>query len=331
MPGFDWNGNGEHDVFDTFMDMKMVSDIMDENNSDYSDFDYDDTNCDDDICEFESTTGYSSTHSETESSTSSFQDELKQNLRSKEEVRNEEAQKALESRMIEAKYILSNIKRGLVQNAQNAIYTTENGVTTVSYIYNLPQQFLRRRHKDNGEQIRQNNKTNFLFRDPNLVYHSWVSFDIEPEYSSDFILFEKCLKELASKEKITLKVVIYDLTEGKVYPFPTNIPLAIGSYYLAVKASTSVSDNTDVSNSSEEKLLSDTKSTQDVPFVKEESNTTPVNTKESDVSILLKSIIIVVILCVIAFAICVSGNFGDLGRAVVLIGAAIGGYYILKS
>lgn len=39
MPGFDWNGNGKHDAFDTFMDMKVMSDVSDSTDTLHSDFD----------------------------------------------------------------------------------------------------------------------------------------------------------------------------------------------------------------------------------------------------------------------------------------------------
>jgi len=39
MPGFDWNGNGSHDAFDSFMDMKVMSDVSGSTDTQYSDFD----------------------------------------------------------------------------------------------------------------------------------------------------------------------------------------------------------------------------------------------------------------------------------------------------
>lgn len=99
-----------------------------------------------------------------------------------------------------------------------------------------------RTHKNNGEQLRRNQKTNFLLREPNLVYRAWDTFDIEPEYSFKFHLFMICLRELAEKEHINIENVIHEPHRDNVYPFPIDIDLAVGTYYLAVKATTRISD-----------------------------------------------------------------------------------------
>lgn len=242
MAQFDWNGNGKDDAFDTFMDMKMVSEVIEDNDDGYDDFDRDDTCCEDyENCEDEPERD-SETFSNTTESTLSFQDVLKQNLRTPEVVRNEKSKMELEECEKEAEFVLSIIKNMLIENAQNAVYTEQNGVTTVSCIYSLPQHFLRRTHKNNGEQLRRNQKTNFLLREPNLVYRAWDTFDIEPEYSFKFHLFMICLKELAEKEHINIENVIHEPHRDNVYPFPIDIDLAVGTYYLAVKATTRISD-----------------------------------------------------------------------------------------
>ena len=38
MPGFDWNGNGRHDAFDSFMDMKIINDATGDNSDDGTEF-----------------------------------------------------------------------------------------------------------------------------------------------------------------------------------------------------------------------------------------------------------------------------------------------------
>ncbi len=40
MPGFDWNGNGKSDAFDTFMDMQVMSSSSDDKSNDADDDNY---------------------------------------------------------------------------------------------------------------------------------------------------------------------------------------------------------------------------------------------------------------------------------------------------
>ena len=54
----------------------------------------------------------------------SFQDELKKNMRSPEEVNKENAEKTKEARMTEANLTLFDIKKALVSNAKEAKYQT---------------------------------------------------------------------------------------------------------------------------------------------------------------------------------------------------------------
>ncbi len=43
MKRFDWNGNGKRDVFDDFMDMKVIEEVNRKTDDyDYDDYDYDD-------------------------------------------------------------------------------------------------------------------------------------------------------------------------------------------------------------------------------------------------------------------------------------------------
>lgn len=123
MAQFDWNGNGKDDAFDTFMDMKMVSNVIEDNDDGYDVLDCDDTCCEDCVnCEDEPNV-VSHTFNETNRSSTSFQDVLKQNLRTPEVVRNEKSKMELEECEKEAEFVLSIIKNMLIENAQNAVYT----------------------------------------------------------------------------------------------------------------------------------------------------------------------------------------------------------------
>lgn len=335
MLDIDWNGNGEHDAFDTFMDMEIASELSNDSEANHFNNYCCDVGSDEYYsCNIESSTGnHDSAYEVNENTVTSFQDELKQNLRSPKTVEEGKTQKALDSAMAEAKSVLYKIKKKLIQNAQNAQYLTQNGVTTVSCVDSIPQHFLRRRHSDNNEQIIINQKTSFLMRDRHLIYRSWVSFDVEPQYSSEFSLFMTTLKKVAKQENINIDCVIHDMRENTVYPFPTDITNAFGVYALSVKASINICDETTNLNTDDNSNTNPPIKTQPIETIyveKEETYKDLSNKNESDGDILLKSII-VIILCVIAFAICIAGDFGKLGMAVILIGAAIGGYYILKS
>lgn len=172
----------------------------------------------------------------------SFQDELKKNMRSPEEVNKENAEKAKEARMTEAKRTLFDIKNALVSNAKDAKYRTENGITTVSCLCHIPQRFLSRRSISNSEQLRQNQQKFFLLRDPSIVYCTWECFEINPKYSNEYYQYIQALEYLAAKENIKVEIVIHDATHGKDYPFPAKLQRFYSVYcYLSVKATTIIS------------------------------------------------------------------------------------------
>ena len=100
MPGFDWNGNGSHDAFDSFMDMKVMGDVNSDNGSEIdSSEDYADDF--DDASDYEpartssySRVRHSSFSTERKASNGmSFQDELLQSMRTPETVKKENADK----------------------------------------------------------------------------------------------------------------------------------------------------------------------------------------------------------------------------------------------
>lgn len=172
----------------------------------------------------------------------SFQDELKKNMRTPEEVNKENALKDKEARMTEASLTLSDIKNALVSSAKNANYSTENGVTKVSCICRIPQRFLCRRSINNNEQLRQNQQKFFLFRDPSIVYCTWECFEVEPKYSDEYNQYVQALKQLAAKDNIQVEIVIQDDTDNKVYSFPNKLKRFYSVYcYLSVKATTVIS------------------------------------------------------------------------------------------
>ena len=113
------------------------------------------------------------TDSAEQETATSFQDELKNNMRSKEDVEKEyeerirkDKERQKKEMEAEAMLTLQKIKNILLQNVKTALYTTENGVTTVSCSYDAPSRFLSHRWMSNSLQVDQNNKAFILFRDP---------------------------------------------------------------------------------------------------------------------------------------------------------------------
>ena len=171
-----------------------------------------------------------------------FQDELRRSIRTPEEVNKETVEKENEALMTAAKQTLADIKNALMSNAQNAKYSTQNGITTVSCLCRISQRYLRRRTMNNSEQLKQNQQKFFLLRDPNLVYCTWDCFEVEPKLSSEYYQYIEMLKQLAAQENITVEVVIHDATGKKEYPFPIKLKRFYSVHcYLCVRASTTIS------------------------------------------------------------------------------------------
>ena len=353
MPGFDWNGNGKSDAFDHFMDMKVISDVCDNNDS--SDFDATDFDTDDydaDVFEYSDSTDdldlgrteligtlrnvSAQKNGSKQSTVTNFQDELRKNLRSPEVVKKETEEKKTNYVLETAKYDLGKIKKKLIENAKNAEYTVTNGVITVSCIYEdywKINRYMRTGRLDNGNEIAENQKRFALLRDPNLVYCVWKTFQIEPKYSDEYFQYANTLKRVAAEENIQIEFVVHNGKTGEIYPFPSKVRETYNMTYcqLCVRANTVIggkpSSNKVQVNPIETPKVSKTTSTNTAPQTRE---TTAKNShKRSDGEVIFRSIIAIA-LCVIAFATCLSGGVGKLGMALLLIGAAILGYNILK-
>ena len=323
MPGFDWNGNGKSDAFDHFMDMKVMSSSSSDD-SDELDIDTDTDDDTDYTVTSSSRADYSSTGSygtaKTSGTTSSsFQDELKKNMRTPETVSHENAERERSSAMWEAKRTLETIKELLLHKVQNAEYVKQNGVTSVSCTCDINHRYLRKRSYNNGDQLRENQKKSFLFRDPNLIYRTWDVFDVQPEYVSQYNSFMSALREIAAKENITIEPVLLNGKNG-VYPFPSTQDRIFGYTQLCVRATTIIAVDPNYKPPSTETQSQAPKAT--------ETKTT--QTKQDDNATTIVKSVLCVAVCLIAFAICLSGGIGKLGMALIMIGAAVLGYFIMK-
>lgn len=331
MPGFDWNGNGKSDAFDHFMDMKVMSSSSSVDSEELQiDADVDDTDDDIDLHRaavasslrrvYNSASGGSHTTTTTVGTQStSFQDELKKNMRTPETVRQENAERERSSAMWEAQRTLETIKKLLLNKVQNAEYVKQNGVTSVSCTCDINYRYLRKRSYNNGDQLRENQKKSFLFRDPNLVYRTWDVFDVEPKYASEYNNFMAALKELASKENITIEPILLNGKNG-VYPFPSTQDRIFGYTQLCVKATTIITFDPNYKPPASEAQTQVPKNT--------ETKTT--QTKQDDNATTIVKSVLCVAVCFIAFAICLSGGIGKLGMALIMIGAVVLGYFIMK-
>lgn len=333
MPGFDWNGNGSHDAFDSFMDMKVMGDVNSDNGSEIdSSEDYADDF--DDASDYEpartssySRVRHSSFSTERKASNGmSFQDELLQSMRTPETVKKENADRLNNAMRYDAERTLREIKNALLYKAKNAEYTTENGVTSLTCFCQMPHRFMRTRREDNGDQLRQNQKNFFLFRDPKLIYMTWNNYEIEPKYSTEYRQYISALKELAAKENIDVESVVYSSKENKYVTFPSRVrnDYSFG-WSLCVKATTIISGNTEKTNRQRENPTTYTP-VQEITQSKNQSDTQQ-KEPESNGTTIIKSILCVGV-CVLGFII--MANVGGLFGALALIGAAFLGYKIMN-
>lgn len=170
-----------------------------------------------------------------------FQDELRKNLRTPEEVNKETAAKEKRAQMTAARQTLADIKSTLMSNAQNAKYSTQNGTTTVSCLYCISQHFLQRTSKNNSKELAQDLKKPRFPRRPKVVYCTWECFTVNPQFSHEYYLYIEAVTSLAARDDIQIEVVILDATTNKVYPFPAELKRFYSVHcYLCIRATTVV-------------------------------------------------------------------------------------------
>lgn len=341
MPGFDWNGNGKSDAFDHFMDMKVISDAYDNNDSsdtddfDTNDYDTDFYNAPNEVEDLDLSRSEligtlrnvsAQKNGSKPSTTMNFQEELKKNLRSPETVQREARQQENDWIMMKAKNALHDIKRQLIDSAKYARTETKNGVTSVYCFYELPYHYMNVRRLDNIDEIKKDQQKFALFRDPNLIYRSWNSYEVASKYSNEYWQFLSALKRIAAEEKISLEPVVYNHKENKMAAFPSKLPndYSMG-WRLCFRATSVIS--VDKNYKPVQSTVTNTPPIQNVN--ENNQSTSSQNNQSSDGTVIVKSLIAIG-LCVGAFALCLAGDMGKLGMGLLLIGAAILGYNILK-
>ena len=152
----------------------------------------------------------------------SFQDELKNSIKTKEEAEQSASDKITAIAEYEAKRLIKEIKSALIAKAKVADYQTINGTTVVTCTCPLPLRYLCKRRLDNNAQIIANNRK-LLFKNRNLVYQTWYICEIAPQYEEEYKRLTNILRSLASEDKIDINFVICEKREKKIYPFPSQI------------------------------------------------------------------------------------------------------------
>jgi len=202
MGGYDWNGNGGRDAFDSFMDMEVMSDS--DSSSWSSDFDSDDVETED----FKYTpigSGLSSARPQrtTKAAARSFQEQLLDNLRSLETVKREEEKRVREAAQAEADRAMQAIKKTLVAKARSAEYAAQNGEITVSCFTWITSRYMRFSGADNMKQ--------------------WTSYEIDPKNKQEYYFFLEALRKLAAKDGIQVEPVVYNRRTQAFSHFPATV------------------------------------------------------------------------------------------------------------
>lgn len=152
----------------------------------------------------------------------SFQDELKNSIKTKEEAEQSASDKITAIAEYEANRLIKEIKSALIAKAKVADCQTINGTTVVTCTCPLPLRYLCKRRRDNNAQIIANNRK-LLFKNRNLVYQTWYICEIAPQYEEEYRRLTNSLRSLAHEDKIDIKFVICEKREKKIYPFPSQI------------------------------------------------------------------------------------------------------------
>lgn len=274
------------------------------------------------------------TDSAEQETTTCFQDELRKNMRPKEDVEKEheefiKKEKEREKREMEAEAMLSlqKIKEELLQNVKAALYTTKNGVTTVSCLCDAPSRFLSHRPTNNSIELQRNNKSFILLRDPTMHYQKWDEFYVTPAYTQEYDLYSAALKRLAAEEKISIEFVVRNVSGygTSECPFPSNARnVEISKGALRIRACTVISTEP----SADQAVINEAK--QEDETATEENEQT--NNRRSLKSIgKIIAIIFLVILIHVAIGI-ICWNIEDLGLGFALfaIDVLLGVYLVIK-
>lgn len=269
----------------------------------------------------------------------SFQDELRKNMRPKEDVEKEheeyvrkEIEREKREMEAEAMLTLQKIKETLLQNVKAALYTTENGVTTVSCICDAPSRFLSQRFNSNSIQVDRNNRAFVLFRDPTLRYQRWDEFCVNPKYSQEYDFYSDALKQLAAEENISIEFFVSNIS-GSGTPkcsFPSNSRnVNISKGALRIQASSVISTESTENQTHPEQAADDEAKQENIPDT--ENNIQSANKRnQKSIGKIIAIIISVIFVHVVVGIICWNIEDLDLGIVLIIADILIGIYLVLK-
>ncbi len=166
-----------------------------------------------------------------------FQDELRQNLRTVEEIKKEQEEmkrrqeeenkrqkieqkekfdQMFKTCFAEAKEILEEIKKQLILNARNVRYDESSENVTISCVCEAPQRFINVTIADNRKEMIKQQEKLLVIREKK--YRQWFSFAIHRSMSEEYDVFSYLLRRFAAKENIHIKFVARQ--NNVIYSFP---------------------------------------------------------------------------------------------------------------
>lgn len=152
----------------------------------------------------------------------SFQDELKNSIKTKDEAKRVALDKINAIAEYEANQLLTTIRSTLLNKVKDADYQQINGETVVSCICPLPKRYLHILRYNNNAQIIENNRRG-IFKNRNIVYQTWYKCEIAEQYSVEYDKLVSIAKAKADADGISLNFVLYEKMEKKNYPIPSTL------------------------------------------------------------------------------------------------------------
>ena len=151
----------------------------------------------------------------------SFQEELRNNLKAQEMIKKAKTQE--DNISVDAKLLYQRVRNAILNNIKHEHYVLENDMATVICTVTLPYHYLRKHRHSNTEEIRNNDKRFFLFRDNDLTLETWIYYDISPKYKKEYDQLVSDVKTLAKHDNVEVDVFLICGKEKKQYELPVKI------------------------------------------------------------------------------------------------------------
>lgn len=152
----------------------------------------------------------------------SFQDELKNSVKTKDEAKQMALDKINAIAEYEANQLLTTIRATLLNKVKEADYQQINGETVVRCTCPLPKRYLHILRYNNNNQIIENNRRG-IFKNRNIVYQTWYKCEIAEQYAVEYDRLVSIARAKAEADGITLDFVIHEKMENKNYLVPSTL------------------------------------------------------------------------------------------------------------